>query len=326
MADEPADRLTRLARRALPSFGLSDRATCTMLHVSENATFAVEEPDGRRWALRLHRPRYQSLVNIESELSWMEALRAEAGVRTPRAVPALDGRRVIEVSHGSDGPSRRCVLFEWVPGFHPAENDAASFERLGEVTARMHEHSRRWPAPDGFSRFAWDLTAAFGPMPRWGRWRDGLGVGAAEEEILDRLEQTLTRRLRSYGSDPARFGLVHADTRLANLLVDGDEIVVIDFDDCGYSWFLYDLATAFSFFEDAPQVPELIERWLTGYRSVTPLGPDEQAEIWTFILFRRLLLVAWLGSHRTVDLAQRLGAGYTTGTCELAERYLRRAG
>jgi len=39
-------------------------------------------------------------------------------------------------------------------------------------------------------------------------------------------------------------------------------------------------------------------------------------------MYRRLLLVAWIGSHSAVDIAQELGAGYTAGSCELAEKYL----
>jgi Ser/Thr protein kinase RdoA (MazF antagonist) len=115
---------------------------------------------------------------------------------------------------------------------------------------------------------------------------------------------------------------VHADTRLANLLVHDGSVAVIDFDDSGFGWYLYDLGTAVSFFEHAPEVPGLIDAWLTGYRAIATLSAEDEAEIWTFILFRRLLLVAWIGSHRGVDIAAELGAGYTQGSCDLAERYL----
>jgi Ser/Thr protein kinase RdoA (MazF antagonist) len=77
-----------------------------------------------------------------------------------------------------------------------------------------------------------------------------------------------------------------------------------------------------SFFEHEPQVPALIDSWLTGYRRVLPLPAEDEAEIWTFILLRRLLLVAWIGSHAAVDTARELGAGYTRDSCDLAEAYL----
>jgi len=77
-----------------------------------------------------------------------------------------------------------------------------------------------------------------------------------------------------------------------------------------------------SFIEHHPRVPEMIDSWLRGYRSVRELPREDEAEIWTFIMLRRLLLVAWIGTHTGVEIARELGAGYTAGTCELAERYL----
>jgi hypothetical protein len=43
-------------------------------------------------------------------------------------------------------------------------------------------------------------------------------------------------------------------------------------------------------------------------------------------MMRRLLLVAWIGSHSGTELAQSMGADYTAGSCELAEDYLSRFG
>jgi Ser/Thr protein kinase RdoA (MazF antagonist) len=188
----------------------------------------------------------------------------------------------------------------------------------------MHRHARQWARPSWFTRFCWDYDAAFGRAARWGRWQDGIGVGPAEREVLGRLDRVLATRLAAFGTGPERYGLVHADTRLANLLVDRGRVSVIDFDDSGFSWFLYDAGTSVSFFEHQPHVPELVDSWLAGYRRVLPLPAADEAEIWTFIMFRRLLLVAWIGSHQAADIARELGAGYTQDSCDLAERYLSR--
>ncbi len=275
-------------------------------------------------ALRVHRLRYHTRQEIASELAWMDALRAEAGVRTPRVVPASNGDRVVALTDAGTGEERYCVMFEFLPGVEPLEQDTDSFEALGELTARMHRHSRDWTRPSDFARFHWDYDAAFGSEARWGRWQEGVGVGAHEREVLGRLDATLKRRLAAYGTGRDRYGLVHADTRLANLLVDDGSVSVIDFDDCGFSWYLYDLGTTVSFFEHRPQVPELVESWLRGYRRLGEISPEDEAEIWTFILFRRLLLVAWIGSHNAVDIARELGAAYTLDSCDLAESYLSR--
>ena len=320
------DRVTRCARQALPAYGCHPAATVELLNVSENATYLVGDPDAGPSILRVHRLGYHTEPAIASELAWMDALRAEAGVRTPRVLPATDGRRIVTAVDETSGEQRSCVRFEFLPGAEPAGDSVEHFAELGEITARMHRHARHWARPASFTRFHWDYDAAFGGQARWGRWQDGIGVGAAEREVLGRLDATLAARLAAFGTGAERYGLIHADTRLANLLVDDGKVSVIDFDDSGFSWYLYDAGTSVSFFEHQPQVPELIDSWLSGYRRVTDLPAADEAEIWTFILFRRLLLVAWIGSHTAVDIAQQLGAGYTRDSCDLAENYLSRMG
>ena len=323
------DRVRRCAADALAAYGVHPDATIELLNVSENATFLVSDPEAGLSVLRVHRLGYHTELEIASELAWMGALRAEAGVRTPRVLPARDGRQIVTVAERTGEAERQCVRFEFLPGIEPAGETggalaASHFAELGEITARMHRHASGWSRPAWFTRFHWDYAAAFGETARWGRWQDGIGVGPAERAILTRLDHVLRARLAAFGAGPARYGLVHADTRLANLLVHEGSISVIDFDDSGFSWYLYDLGTAVSFFEHSPEVPALVDSWLTGYHRAGQLPAEDQAEIWTFIMFRRLLLTAWIGSHRGVDFAAGLGAGYTRGSCDLAESYLSR--
>jgi Ser/Thr protein kinase RdoA (MazF antagonist) len=311
----------RAAAAALPRFGMSPAATATLCNVSENHTYRVDDPEtGRAYALRVHRPGYRTARQIESELEWVDALRADGAVDTCVAVAAADGVRVVDVG------THNVVLFEWLPGAAPDPEGADAvdgFRTLGAVSARMHAHARAWTTPAGFDRPAWDYDHTLGADGHWGAWQDGLGIGREEKALLDRLDATIARRLQAYGQGPDRFGLVHADIRLANLLVDDGHVRVIDFDDSGYAWFMYDFATTVSFMEDHPRVPELRDAWIEGYRSVAPLAAADVAELDTFVMLRRLLLVAWIGSHHTFATeAAELGAGFTEGTCALAERYL----
>ena len=315
------DRVRECAVNALAAHRCQPGTEVRLLNVSENATFLVTDADAGRSVLRVHRLGYHTEAEIASELAWMDALRTEAGLRTPRVLPAADGRRIVAAAEPGGAPTRYCVRFEFLPGVEPGLT-GPHFTELGEITARMHRHSRNWVRPGWFTRFRWDYDAAFGREARWGRWQRGIGVGVAERSVLGRLDTVLGERLAAFGTGPERFGLVHADTRLANLLVHDGVTGVIDFDDSAFSWYLYDLGTAVSFFEDSPVVPELIDSWLGGYRrSGGPALADER-EVWTFILYRRLLLLAWIGTHQAVEIAAELGPGYTRGTCDLADRYL----
>ena len=85
-------------------------------------------------------------------------------------------------------------------------------------------------------------------------------------------------------------------------------------------------ATPISFYEHLPEVPDLIRHWLIGYRRVIDLSQADEDEIPTFVMLRRLLLVAWIGSHSETDLAQSMGVEYTEQTVGLCRHYLQQLG
>lgn len=318
-------RTDALAAAALTHYDVSEQASVSLLTVSENATYRVEDPQtGTSAVLRLNRPGYHSRAAIESELAWTAALRAEQVVRTPAVLPSRDGSRVV-TARLPDGDTRQAVLFAFVGGAPPDDGDLVRvFGDLGALTARLHQHARSWDPPAAFTRFRWDVDDVLGEDARWGRWRDGLGVGPTEQALFARAAAEVARRLARLPADRSRFGLVHADMRAANLLVDPDDgaFHVIDFDDAGMGYYAWDLAASLSFMEHHPQLPEVVDAWLRGYRTEAPLGATEEAELATFIVMRRLLLVAWIGSHRETEQAQSCGAGYTEQSAALVERWL----
>lgn len=325
--------LAVLLPEVLAAYGL-DGAETSLLNLSENATYRVDAA-GRRYALRLHRPGYHTPAEIQGELDWVAALRADGVVRTPPVIPNLSGEPLTTVSPPGVG-DRQAVLFDWVDGDSPEPGDPAgliaAFGTLGDIAGRMQLHSRGWERPAGFVRFEWDLAMTIGPLARWGDWRTGLAWALAaggeppapgpERGLMARAAAAVEDRVRAFGAEPDRYGLIHADMRLANLLVDAaGAITVIDFDDSGLGWYLYDLAAALSFIEHHPAVPDLVAGWLAGYRRHVPLVAEELAMVPTFILQRRLQLTAWLGTHPHSDAVDDVTA-HAHASLALAEAYL----
>ena len=318
--------LLELATIALKLYDVGEVSNVRMVNLSENATFRVDLLSGSSFALRIHRHGYHSRAAIDSELAWLIDLRNQNFVTTPKPLRGLNGELVQTVQHSRMLHPRHVVMFEWEQGREPgiAEDLAKPFQALGAAAARMHEHVLQWSKPSWFKRHTWDIETALGETkPHWGRWREGLGVTRDMQTVFARTVQHIGRRLSAYGQSQDRFGLVHGDLRLANLLVDDATVKVIDFDDCGFSWFMYDAATPVSFYEHEPQVSELVEHWKSGYRTVRPLSLADENEIPTFIMLRRLLLVAWIGTRRDTDLAKSMGVEYSEGTVDLCETYLR---
>jgi Ser/Thr protein kinase RdoA (MazF antagonist) len=333
------DALREPLREVLAAYGVSRHAPVTLLDESENITFRVggqgfddhgiegREP-GRPLILRVYRHGAHDAAAIRSELAWMEAVRRDGGIVTPEVVRALDGEALQTFQDNLREGPRHAAMFSFLTGREPAQGDiAGTFERLGAIAARMHRHARAWRKPAWFTRPTWDFdTMIRRDRPIWGRWQDGLGLQASDRNLLDRACGILARRLDAFGRDPDRFGLIHADLRVTNLLVEGRDTKVIDFDDCGFGWHLYDLGAALTFIEDHPEAEALAAAWLHGYGTVRPLTGDETGEVPTFRLLRRVLIVAWIASHIESETARANGEAYTRGTCAEAERYLARFG
>jgi len=320
------DTLRQGVAGLLEQWQLSNATRLSLLCISENATFRADDPArARPLVIRVHRPGYHAVDEIKSELDWITALRRQAVLHTPRPLPTRDGRLIAGFDHA--GATRQVVAFEYERGSEPdASGDLRTgFEQLGQLTARLHQHSRAWQRPPGFRRKTWNFDTTLGARPHWGDWRDAPGLSAAGARLLERCVERLRDQLEAYGDASDRFGLIHADLRLANLLIDGERLAVIDFDDCGFGWYLYDFAAAISFIETSPQIPALQAAWVAGYRSVCPLPADAEHALPMFVMLRRILLTAWIGSHAETPTATELGSAYTEATVALAEAYLRRS-
>lgn len=263
-----------------------------LINHTENHTFLV---DGG-FILRVH-PATRSRDAIGDELAWVRALRESTHIALPEQVGTV-----------GEAGGRPAVLFRQMPGVEP-EPSASLFEALGTWAAMLH--SRTIPAPH---RPVWghQLLDADGP---WGDWRT---VDASVANV----DAELRTRLAAYGTTPDRFGLIHADMRLANVLDDNGRYALIDFDDCGHGWFMYDFGSAVSFVDADDRLPTFRDAWLRGYERVRALSASDIAMLGPMVLLRRMALLAWMGEHRDTILARDYLDGFAADTLRLADALL----
>jgi len=312
--------LDPLATAAMTRYPPALQGQVRLLLHSENATYEIT---GRQHlVMRLHRPHYHEKVEIASELAWLAALN-DAGIIVPRARAGLDGE-IIQNAELPGFEPRYVALFDWIDGQEPSpeQNLNASFARLGAMTAQLHRHSRNWQRPPWFRRMTWNHATMLGADAYWGRWQDAPYLNDADQSLLAQVVAQIGARMADYGESEDRFGLIHADLRLTNLLVQGENTRIIDFDDCGFSWFLHDLAAALSFFEHHPDALDWARHWLQGYSREGQLSAADLDILPDLIMQRRLQLLAWSGTHRGVPQADCLGATWVTQTVDLGRQYL----
>jgi Ser/Thr protein kinase RdoA (MazF antagonist) len=310
----------------LPRYGLGQDCESSLLNVSENATFLIaERATGRRFVMRFHRVGYHTRRGVESELAWLSALNRDKIAEVAKPIADARGAFVQNVPSRRGAHDRLVVMFTYLEGQEPSPDGELTpwFQTLGALTARLHRHAKSWRRPNGFERQVWDFNAMLGERHLWGPWQSAVGLTSDGRSLLARAAARIASQLAEYGQEPHRFGLIHADLRLANLLIDGARLKLLDFDDSGFSWFMYDFASAISFYEHLPNVPALREAWLEGYGSLEAVSSEDRNIIPDLVMARRCLLLAWIASHGEVPIARQLGAEYTEQSLEMAERYLR---
>lgn len=327
MAFENAELFDQIAQDSLEKYGWQDIGKSKLIVLSENATYMVKKKTGENLGvLRISRPGYHTLEELKSEMKWLNQINEYTPLVVANPILGIDGKS-IQVVKGTDGKEYFCVVCEYLPGDAPDENNedkmVKQFSYLGETTAYLHRQTEIWNGTERLNRIEWNYDTIIGAHAAWGDWRDFPEMTPKAERMLTEVSGIIQKRLERYGKTEDNYGLIHADLRLANLLLEKEQIKVIDFDDCGFGWHLHDLASALSFIEEKPIVPKLVNAWLEGYKKVLAFTDTDFEEIDTFIMMRRLQLTAWLASHQESGPVAELSRGWMEGTIDLAERYLR---
>lgn len=312
-------------RKALVAYGLAGEYRLELHHRSENVTYLVvhRETERRYAAMRVSRPGYHTLEETESEMRWLDRIVKEGTVTIARPIRSLEGQSV--VCEHVDGVTYHCVLCEYLEGKAPNPEDGERgywwFQKTGEAAAKLHRQTMEWKESSSLCRPVWDYEALLGESGLFGNWRTCEELGDEGFCLLDEVCGQIRRHLWEYGRDPDRFGLIHTDLRAANLLVDDREIKILDFDDCGFGWHLFDLAASLSFMEDHPMAKMWIMSWLKGYTSVRRLAPRDFNMIPTFLMARRIQLLAWIISHNDSEPVKLYEEGFMDGTIRMAGKY-----
>lgn len=327
--DEQIARLHDLASTALRQWDgqFSDIA---LIKYRENAVFSARRDDGQRVALRVHRHNYHSEAALRSELEWMEAL-AGGGIQVPQIIRARDDRHLVSVFSDGVGEARHVDMLAWLTGSTLGTSEggvgasaetAALFHAAGALAARIHNHGEGWLQPDEFVRHAWDEDGLLGHQPFWGRFWDLAALSAEQRELLIKARRAARLDLRRYGRHLGNYGMIHADLVPENLLVDGSQLRLIDFDDAGFGWHMFELATALYFCLDEPRYAELEDALFAGYRTERTLSEADRTLLPLFLTLRGMTYLGWVHTRAGSPTALELTDFLVERTCKLARAYL----
>lgn len=300
MAELSREVALYLARKALDAFGLTAEAQVEFVKHRENVVFRVEDSAGV-FAMRIHRLGHRTDAEVFTENALMVSLRAE-GLPVPEVVRTVQGELFARV-FDDEGRGYHVDVQRWVADSTPLgdvgevwmgrENPASEpFEQLGELCGKFHQASKRLGRIPGYSRQAWDVDGLTGDQPLWGdprRLTDNADDRAAIEAALGRIRDQLTR----LGTGPEVYGVIHADFTSENVLVSPEGLTIIDFDDFGEGWWLFDLAIVLFWYHRHPRAEEYRAALLRGYQRHIQIPPRAMDALETLVLARGLTYLGW---------------------------------
>jgi Ser/Thr protein kinase RdoA (MazF antagonist) len=329
-----AASLQQLAFMALRFWG-KEAEDIRLIKMRENAVFQVVDSRGSVFAMRVHRDGYHSGDALRSELQWISALR-DWGMDVPTVVPANDGSLLVTASLPGVVSPRRIDLFEWIDGRplgtseRGLDEDLRDVERtyrtVGELMARLHNHAGEWVRPSGFQRRSWDLHGLVGEQPLWGRFWELGALKPAERDLLVRARDRVRRELGALAANAdrhGRFGLIHADFVPENLLLTADgQVKLIDFDDAGFGWHMFDLATALYFIQEDPNFESAKAGMIAGYREHRDLSDELLEQLPVFMAARGFTYLGWAHTRPLTEEGLAILPHVTRLACIQSERLL----
>jgi Ser/Thr protein kinase RdoA (MazF antagonist) len=309
-SDEQVAALAELAAGALPTFGLSPDANLEVVTERENAVFRTDIGE-ERYAVRVHRAGYHTDGELRSHATWAEALQKEGVVATAPVVRTTAGDVVAHAEHPAVPERRQVTVLGWVDGTSLANSPTPEVDQyagVGALMAALHAHAIDWTPPAGFEAITWDADGLLGDDPTWGRFWEASLVDEGDRGLLCRFRDDARAELEAFGTAPDRFALVHGDFLPENLLVGDDgSITLLDFDDGGRGWFLFDIATALVVPMLGDDAHAVRDAFIAGYRSVRPLPDEHLALLPLFIALRGATYVGWMETRAHTQFAKDVG-------------------
>lgn len=288
----------RKAAEVLPRWNLRE-SNIRWLGYGSNAVFQVSAAE-RDYVLRIHPPGRATVPSLRSELVWLREIRRRSELLAPYPLPTASNQLLAAISADelpAAGAELYCVLFEQIDGTSKGAKDLNSEDtfQIGHYLGRLHRDAQFVPSAD-FERPRLDSEGLFGEISPYTSANESLDVYAGHRDIYAEVADRVRNALAGLKSESGSFGLIHADLLAKNVLFRNDSVAALDFEFCGWGYFLYDLAPLLWQLrgERAPDYVELEEALVAGYNSIRRLARDHRILLEVFIAARQVASCRWL--------------------------------
>ncbi|MEB3229517.1 MAG: phosphotransferase [Leptolyngbyaceae bacterium] len=292
--------LQELASELLSQYGL-DKTRIELISHGDNTVFAISVSKDNlpthfrsaslnnifyysdRFILKIHRSHYLSSLEIESELSWLQQLCHDWDLPVPDPIPTLEGPLWVTMRSPFLDADRVCSLTRWLKGRSLTQKrrdkllTPQDMQHIGRLMGTLHHHAAAQNFPLEFTRPHWNWDGLLGSKA--GYSDDGDRIWSLLPQTYHNFFQSVSKQVQDamadLGQETDQYGLIHGDFWLGNLLHEGEHIFPIDFSDCGFSYWGYEVARFMGDFLSGQNSFAYLNYLLEGYTQIYPF-PDIQ--------------------------------------------------
>lgn len=283
--EQQVETILPLARQVIEGFDLGECELESINH-EYNSTFKVTASTGEQFALRINVNSKRTLPNLKAEIFWVGQLATVEGISVPVPIKNRNGEFISTAWHPMLERDLHAVLFSWLEGEELGDEPTEEMMRAtGRAMARMHAASLDTELPEGASLpvvddMWWDNGDSIEPSDLVTTEEKAI-IASAVEKI-----EAITRDLYARN----RPQLIHADMHGWNVMWQGSDVAVFDFDDCVIGLPAQDIAVTL-YYNDTD---EQDAAFLAGYQELAPLPDFSQHEMSALKLQRRIFLLSYI--------------------------------
>lgn len=298
-------RLHALAETALAHYEL-DEPSLQFHAARTNAHYRVTTRQGQRLFLRVGRPGWRTLRDLQSEAMWLDALARDTNVGAPEVIRARDGQPTLELNLPGGAGVRQVTLMTRVPGRGLGGYlTARNMGRMGALFATLHHHGKAWTPPPGFTERRFEHWLSRGEANALLSETALDGLATPQRELILRLHDHVESAYRRI--DRADLRVIHCDLWHGNINLHHGELHPFDFEDTINGFRAHDIAMAMlDLLEqtDDETYAGLLLAFRRGYEALLPWPEDPIEPLQAGRILWKMNYVAGLYPDRLPQMVQ----------------------
>ena len=269
-----------------------DEASLELISDGINLVYRCNNSDGNQY-LRITHVKLRPESELSAAIDFQNHL-VSSKVSVCQPVVSLNGNYIEKIKQ--EGHVFLAHICKEVPGIHMHFDyeDNQLYYLWGQEVAKMHRASQIF-VPENKT-----------PISHWYdsfiEMRDY--IKSEPKNIQEELEN-VHKAFNGFEMNHDNYGVTHGDHRKGNVLSNGQQVFLIDFDLPRYHWFMEDIARPFfsCIIKGKQNWQDKLPHYIEGYQSIMPLSQDDLSSFSYFTRLKSLEIYLWTKNNWTDDKA-----------------------